>query len=321
LEIEENRNYYYAIESYDSQGNTSLSNLSKYYTYMPPPPSFINLDYVSVIDDQTVEISFSADISGEINDFLVSRARSPEGTFTPVQKITDLYEPTIQITDNIATQIEKYYYKVEALNSCSRPVASSNPVNNIVVSGFAEGSVITLTWDPYEGFSNGGSEYTVYRKNRYNEYEVVHTLPAEINRFIDNTIKTGTADNSGDLHYYIEAHENGSNQLGIARKSRSNEVIVHVETQMWMPNAFTPDGLSNKRFLPVMDFVPKDFKMFIFDRTGKVLFHTTDPYVGWDGTLNGSERAREGVYIYHVTYLSYNGVRRELTGNLTLLVQ
>ena len=92
---------------------------------------------------------------------------------------------------------------------------------------------------------------------------------------------------------------------------------------MWMPNAFSPDGHSNNRFHPVMDFIPKDFKMLIFDRTGKVLFHTTDPSYegGWDGTMNGSGRAREGVYIYHVTYLSYNGVRRELTGNLTLVVQ
>ena len=319
MEVEENRNYYYAIESYDSRGNTSLSNLCKYYTYMPPPPSFINLNYVSVIDEQTIEISFSADVSGEINDFLVSRARSPEGSFTPVQTLTDVYEPIIQITDNIATQVEKYFYKVEALNSCAWPVASSNLGNNIVVSGSAEGSVITLKWDPYEGFTNGILDYTVYRKNQYNEYEVVHAVPAGMNRFTENISYSGNTDISGELHYYIEAHENGTNQLGIAGTSRSNELIVNVKTRMWMPNAFTPGGHSNNHFLPVMDFIPKDYKMFIFDRTGKVLFHTTDPYNGWDGTLNGSERAREGVYIYHVTYLSYNGVRRELTGNLTLV--
>ncbi|MEX0980755.1 MAG: gliding motility-associated C-terminal domain-containing protein [Bacteroidales bacterium] len=317
--VEENRKYQYVIIAYDSRGNRSTSNTQSYFTYMPPPPDFINLDHVSVIDDQTVEISFSADISGEINDFLVSRARSREGSFTPVQMITDVNSSTIQITDNIATQVEKYFYKVEALNSCSRPVASSNPGNNIVVSGSAEGSVITLTWDPYEGFSNGVSEYTVFRKNRYNEYEVVHTLPPGINRFNDNLRQLGKTDNSGDLHYYVEAHENGTNQLGIAGTSRSNEFIVNVETRMWMPNAFTPEGYPNNYFLPVMDFLPKDYKMFIFDRTGKVLFQTTDPHKGWDGTLNGSGRAREGAYIYHVTYLSYNGVRRELTGNLTLV--
>ncbi len=320
-EVEENRNYYYAIESYDSQGNTSLSNLCKYYTYMPPPPSFINLDYVSVIDEQTVEISFSADVSGVINDFLVSKARSPEGTFTPIQMLTDIDEPTLQISDNVATKVEQYYYKVEALNSCSRPVASSNPGNNILVTGFAEGSVISLKWHPYEGFKNGVSNYLVYRKNQHNEYVVIHTLPAGITRFNDNIRNLGNTDNPGDLHYYIEAHEDGSNPFGIAGTSRSNEVIVHVETRMWMPNAFTPNGHNNNHFLPVMDFIPKDYKMHIFDRTGKVIFHTTDPYSGWDGTLSGSGRAREGVYIYHVTYLSYNGVRRELTGNLTLVDQ
>ena len=230
-EVEENRNYYYAIESYDSQGNTSLSNLSKYYTYMPPPPSFINLDYVSVIDEQTVEISFSADVSGEINDFLVSKANSPDGTFTPVQILTDVSEPTTQITDNIATQIEQYFYKVEALNSCSRPVASSNPGNNIVVRGSADGSDITLKWDHYEGFTNGVLNYLVYRKSRGNEYELVETLPAGMNKFTENISNSKKTERSGEFHYFIEAHENGTNPLGIAGTSRSNEFVVNVETQ------------------------------------------------------------------------------------------
>ncbi len=318
--IEENRTYQYVIEAYDSQGHTSYSNTRGYYTYMPPPPEFINLNYVSVLDERTVEISFSADLSGEVNDFQVSRSGSPEGIFTPVQSLYDVSESTIQITDNIVTRGEQFYYRVEALNSCFQPIASSNLGNNIFVNGSTEGSLVKLEWTPYLEFSTGLSNYSVYRKNRYGEYEIVATLPDDAVSFTEDISYTGTSEISGQISYFIEAHEYGTNPLGIAGTSRSNETVVNVETKVWVPNAFSPNGDDkNELFYPVMDFIPKEYKMYIFDRTGKVLFHSTDPVRGWDGTLNGTGRAREGVYVYHIEYLSYNGVRQVKTGNLTLV--
>jgi gliding motility-associated-like protein len=118
----------------------------------------------------------------------------------------------------------------------------------------------------------------------------------------------------------IEAREMGTNPLGISGISRSNEVVVNIETRMYLPNAFTPnfDG-RNDFFAPVVDFIPEEYRMFIYDRTGKILFSTTDPLTGWDGSINGSGQAREGVYVYHIEYLSYNGTRQIATGNLTLV--
>jgi gliding motility-associated-like protein len=319
-DVEENRYYQYTIEAYDSQGQISTSNVRKYFTYMPPPPEFINLNYVSVLDERTVEISFSADLTGEINDFLVSRASSSEGNYIPIQTLIDVTEPTVQITDNIVTRGEQYYYKVEALNSCFQPISASNPGNNIFVRGTAEGTEIKLEWNPYQEFSTGLANYTVYRKNQYGEYEVVQTVPPGSVSFIEDIRVSGTSEISGQVSYIIEAHEFGTNPLGISGTSRSNEVVVNVETRIWLPNAFTPDGDGlNDIFIPVMDFIPKEYKMYIFDRTGKVLFHSTDPLRGWDGTLNGTGKAREGVYVYHIEYLSYNGVRQVRTGNLTLV--
>jgi gliding motility-associated-like protein len=319
-EVNENRYYQYTIEAYDSQGHTSTSNVRKYYTFMPPPPDFINLNYVSVLDERTVELSFSADLTGEINDFLVSRASSPGGNYIPVQTLIDITEPTVQITDNIVTRGEQYYYKVEALNSCFQPISASNLGTNIFVRGSAEGSLIELEWNPYLDFSTGLENYTVYRKNQYGEYEMVQSVPPGSVSFTEDIRFSDALEISGQVSYFIEAHEKGTNPLGIRGTSRSNEVIVNVETRIWLPNAFTPDGDGlNDIFIPVMDFIPKDYKMYIFDRTGKVLFHSTDPQRGWDGTLNGAGKARKGVYVYHIEYLSYNGVRQVRTGNLTLV--
>lgn len=319
--VEENRHYHYVIEAFDSRGHTSTSNTRRYFTYMPPPPDFINLNYVSVVDERTVEISFSADLTGEVNDFLLSKASSPEGNYTPIQTLLNVAGPTVQTTDNIITRGELFYYKVEALNSCLKPIASSNLGNNILVHGSADGSVVRLDWNHYVDFANGVSEYTIYRKNRFNEDEVVNTVPSGTNVFTEDIRYLGATDNSGEVTYYIVAQENGTNPSGIPGISRSNKTVVNVETKIWIPNAFSPNGDDqNDYFGPVMDFIPKEYKMYIFDRTGKVLFQTTDPNIMWDGTLNGSGKAREGVYVYHIEYLSYNGYRKKETGNLTLVI-
>jgi len=320
-DIIENGNYDYVLEAYDNQGVSSTSNRVQYFTYMPPPPSFVNLDYVTVIDESTVDISFTADISGEIDDFRVSRSGMRDGTYTPVATLENLTEPTVRITDNIVTMGDQYFYKVEALNSCRNPILSSNTGNNILAMGEAEGSMISIGWTPYREFGEGVAAYTVYRENQYGEYESVTSLPPSTTVFSENIRNIAGPGLKGEVHYFIEATENGTNPLGISGFSKSNEVIIPVETRIFIPNAFTPNGDDrNEVFIPILDFSPKEYKMFVFDRTGKALFRTTDPTLGWDGTLNGSSaKAREGVYVYHIEYLSYNGIRHVETGNVTLV--
>ncbi len=318
--VDENRYYEYVVEAFDNQGSRSTSNRVQYFTYMPAPPGFISLDYVTVLDESTIELSISADITGEINDFLVSRSTSPQGTYTPVQTLLDLNEANIHITDDVVTQGQMFYYKAEALNSCFHPVKSSNTGNNILVRGTADESVVRLDWQPYEYFPSSVESYAVYRKNRYGEQELIATVTPDTRSYSENIRNSGDRNIEGAVEYVVEAWESGTNPLGISGISRSNAVVVNIETRMYLPNAFTPnnDG-RNDYFAPVIDFIPEEYNMFIYDRTGKVLYRTTDPLAGWDGSINGSGKAREGVYVYHIEYLSYNGTRQIATGNLTLI--
>lgn len=319
-EIHENTTYEYVIEAYDNQVFTSTSNRISYFTYMPPPPSFVNLDYVTVVDAQTVDISFSADVSGTVRDFRVTRSGEHDGTYTAIASLFDLSEPTVMITDNIPTEGVQYFYRVEALNSCRNPMVTSNTGNNIVARGDAEGTLISIEWTPYREFSTGVAFYTIYRKNKYDEFEPVSSISSGSSSFAEDISHLASPGLSGKVVYYVEATEEGSNPIGISGFSRSNEIVIPVETKIFLPNAFTPnDDGRNDVFIPILDFEPREYKMFVFDRTGKPLFHTTDPATGWDGSLNGSGKAREGVYVYHIEYLSHNGVRQVRTGNLTLV--
>src|SRR5690606_21083899 len=64
--------------------------------------------------------------------------------------------------------------------------------------------------------------------------------------------------------------------------------------QLYVPNAFTPNGDNiNERFTVKYsnDCNLFDFDMKIFDRWGRLVFHTTNPdqNEAWDGSFDGKE--------------------------------
>ena len=79
--------------------------------------------------------------------------------------------------------------------------------------------------------------------------------------------------------------------------------VIPVEDNFafFVPSGFTPntDG-KNEVFLPkVKDVV--NYELLIFSRTGEIVFHTTNPEEGWDGTFKGAP-APEGVYLWKIKY-------------------
>lgn len=319
--IQENQNYKYLVKAFDNRGRTSLSNIKSYFTFMPAPPEFINLDYVSVIDDQNLEISFSADLDSEINDFRLMRAIANPVNFDDLTTIRDVNQPHYQLNDQIATQGTKAYYRIEALNSCLNPVKKSTTASNILLSGEMHETIASLNWQPYEGYAGGVEGYEIYRMNPYGELELVTTIPPGSASYSEDLTKIGQDRMKGEISYQVIAVEGDGNPHSTKGRSSSNILTINVETQLFVPNAFAPnsDIEINKKFGPVMDFTPASYRMLIYDRTGKMLFQTSDPYDGWDGTLDGSTPARQGVYIYYIEYKSYSGSRQVLSGNLSLV--
>ena len=73
----------------------------------------------------------------------------------------------------------------------------------------------------------------------------------------------------------------------------SQEVLVRQNTNLWVPNAFTPNGDAlNQIFLPIGNFDPsriERYEFYIFDRWGTQVFYTKDFNEGWDGNYNGGQ--------------------------------
>ena len=102
--------------------------------------------------------------------------------------------------------------------------------------------------------------------------------------------------------------------------SAVNCLIVNPGFTLYIPDAFSPNGDGiNDIFEPKGTYI-KDFEMYIFDRWGMQLYHTTDIMKGWDGRVNGnSSIAQEDTYIYTIKVIDTRDGVHSYIGNVYLI--
>jgi gliding motility-associated-like protein len=114
----------------------------------------------------------------------------------------------------------------------------------------------------------------------------------------------------------VATHEQG------CKDSISQWLDIVPEVSFTMPNAFTPNGDSEND-----DFKGNGwsefmrlFHMQIWNRWGELVFETTKPTEGWNGTLkNNGQLCADGVYLYTVNYTDTRGNTQQLKGSLQLM--
>ena len=94
--------------------------------------------------------------------------------------------------------------------------------------------------------------------------------------------------------------------------------IVKVFYDLHIPSSFTPnkDGL-NDVFKPARLVALDYFKLEIYDRSGQLVFLSTDPGNGWDGKVKGKDAAI-GVYIWQCYYQFRNKSLEYQKGTVTI---
>lgn len=93
--------------------------------------------------------------------------------------------------------------------------------------------------------------------------------------------------------------------------STEKKINVEVRPCLYVPNAFTPNGTTNRVFKAEGTEV-YNFTMQIYSRAGAKVFESTDINYGWDGTYNGAP-VTESAYLYVITFkdaAGYSHVRR-----------
>ncbi len=99
----------------------------------------------------------------------------------------------------------------------------------------------------------------------------------------------------------------------------TDEVIVSRGVcDIYFSTGFSPnkDG-KNDQFKVLTDLKLSTYDLKVYDRWGGLIFHTTDQYKGWDGTINGTP-LNSGIFVWLSTY-SYNGQTKFEKGTVMLL--
>jgi gliding motility-associated-like protein len=159
------------------------------------------------------------------------------------------------------------------------------------------------------------------------EYPVVY-LGLDTDICIDETILLD-AQNPGLYHLWSTGEETQMITVEIVPQEvwvlvdnngclRYDTVFIGSACPWFIPNAFTPNGDGlNDVFQPITDG-NQEFSFSIFNRWGQLLFETSDPDEGWDGSFNGKE-SEMGTYVYLLKTVFSNGTARVAQGNVTLI--
>ena len=128
--------------------------------------------------------------------------------------------------------------------------------------------------------------------------------------FIVNPIATPDR----DMNYTVTAR----NALGCTATDYLR-VKVYRGPDIYVPNAFTPDGDGLNDILKAIPVGIGDFHYFrIYDRWGKGVFSTVNPTIGWDGKLAGVLQ-HTGTYVWMAEGIDYKGNLVQRKGTVTII--
>jgi|YNPMSStandDraft_1061717.scaffolds.fasta_scaffold07221_3 gliding motility-associated-like protein len=86
----------------------------------------------------------------------------------------------------------------------------------------------------------------------------------------------------------------------------------------FIPTVFSPNGDGANDVLYVRGHGIKELIFRIYDRWGNMIFESTSPQVGWDGTYKGKPM-NAGAYAYYAKIVFANGTEKEIRENITLI--
>jgi gliding motility-associated-like protein len=99
----------------------------------------------------------------------------------------------------------------------------------------------------------------------------------------------------------------------------SINIKTYAVSDIFVPNAFTPDGNGHNDILKVIPIGVKELKYFaVYNRWGKQVFYTKNQSTGWDGTINGKKQDT-GTYVWMAAGIDYKGNIIDRKGTVILI--
>lgn len=261
----------------------------------------------STITDQSVVITWP-EASTNIPLFRYTVEKSINGSsFRRLDSSTDPI-----FTDASANFIGAHAYRVTYADQCNNSSLASPATSPMIVTAPSRrGNIIEYAWTKYETWDSGIRNYTLERLDEegalIEEFSVLSGRTWEI-----------TYDSNDDRPKNIRVRAESLDPTPLV--SYSNLISTELETELFLPTAFTPNGNGLNDTFTATGPKVFDFEMQIYSRWGSLIFVTDDLFQGWDGQIGG-DRATGGTYIYRVNFKDATGKEFNQSGSFVLLRQ
>jgi gliding motility-associated-like protein len=102
--------------------------------------------------------------------------------------------------------------------------------------------------------------------------------------------------------------------------TRISYATVYPPVELYIPNAFTPDGDGVNDVWKFETTGIVTFELFVFNRWGDLVWYSTDPNQAWTGgKLADQYYVEDDVYPYLIKYTGVDNQAKKLSGTITLL--
>jgi gliding motility-associated-like protein len=164
---------------------------------------------------------------------------------------------------------------------------------------FAGNDTVAVKGVPHALIGNGGLNYT-------------WSSPSGIN--ISNAFsQKALVTLNGDAQFYLKVTD------AIGCEGRDTVFIkVYNGPTFYVPNSFTPNGDGVNEIFRAIPVGMANSYFRIFNRTGQLMFETSQYLKGWDGTFNGKLQPN-GTYVWIVTGTDRDYKKVEMKGTVNLI--
>jgi len=170
------------------------------------PPSVLPMYYVSVLDDQTVELKYAMARNIDFYKYVIY---NPDNNPANIWRTINKAEDTMVSINWLNTLRQSYCFKLSNMNGCEKekPLDSLIKHCTIEVSGKPGKNFSELKWNAYTGWKVG--LYEIYRDfaDGLQGFTIVGSVSGDSLHFIDSTIHCYT-----NHAYRIKAYEQNGNQ-------------------------------------------------------------------------------------------------------------
>jgi gliding motility-associated-like protein len=265
-------------------------------------PKPITQAFVTVADHNLITVNAVIPGAGPRSTYELSIERAEAGTNT-FRKITTLFTQNEYSDSDVKANELSYCYRLSYQNACGQKLPSSEPICSLLLKN----DLSTFTWTADKPFLDGVASYTVIQKG-------ISGSLSEIGAQLKTSF-IPVLNRQSDLEYTFQVR---ANSLDGNFQSLSNLVSYKRNIDVFVPDAFSPNGDSVNDHLIARASGLQSFSFSVLNRWGKVIFHSNDLQTGWDGKING-ENAPVGSYVYKISFVDDINQKIEKRGTFVLL--